>query len=337
MEKMKQGIAVIKGELGGAKAHASLAAMIAAINDCYQTGGAVEAYSDDMVLAIADLDSALEVGEANRARANDMENRYRAGSLELNAARKAFELSKVSQDELRESSIASARSMGDNALLVAANGDMEAMRRYVVSSLNLYSDFLKVSSMYRGANASRAEMAAQRDAAKAEARDATESAHAACARAESLQARNDNQCATIRAYDSELATLRPLSDELDGCRASLAGMAINRDEWQAEARIQHIRADKAEGERTAATDRAKRAEAHCARFQEVALAVGAVPIADLSPRVRAAYSACTDRGFAINAAESVKAELLGTLDSVAERLIDADDALALLRSLADRL
>lgn len=78
IEKIRQGTAIIRGELGGAKVHPALAALVLAINPDSN------AWPDRAVMAIADIDSALELGEANRARANEMENRYRAESLRAN-------------------------------------------------------------------------------------------------------------------------------------------------------------------------------------------------------------------------------------------------------------
>lgn len=95
-----------------------------------------------------------------------------------------------------------------------------------------------------------------------------------------MRERNDNQAATIKAYEDRHAAAMKAAEssesELAEAREALA-------DWR---------------------DRAMRADAHCERFQAVALAVGASPIAELPQRVRVAYSACVDRGNAINQAES---------------------------------
>jgi len=62
-ERLQHGAAVIRGTLGGARAHASLAAII---NTWH--GDDLEAYSDESVIAIADLDSELERAATDRER-----------------------------------------------------------------------------------------------------------------------------------------------------------------------------------------------------------------------------------------------------------------------------
>lgn len=196
IERLKHGAAIIRGELGGAKAHPALASLIGALGVCYSSMATAEGWSDDSVLALADVDSALELGEANRRRANEMENRYRAESLRAN----------------------------------------------------------------------------ELDAAAANQAD----------RAEKLQARNDNQAATIQTFEQRhreaMKAAESIVAELDEAREALA-------EWR---------------------KKALRSERHCERFQAVALAVGACPIAELPERVRAAYSDCVKRGAAINVAERIE-------------------------------
>lgn len=87
-------------------------------------------------------------------------------------------------------------------------------------------------------------------------------------------------------YRAESLRSNALESELTDAREALAEWKCKAGEWKEEAGL----ADRMR----------KRAEAHCERFKAVALAVGASPIGDLPARVSAAYSACTDRGFAIN-------------------------------------
>ncbi len=158
--------------------------------------------------------------------------------MSLKNIRAAFDIG-TAREELSGSPFASARNMATNAAIAfGGQGDPDcAIARFVDSAIRLHGEAI---------------------AAKAEARDATESLHGANMTAQGNADR-------IGALESELAE----------AREALA-------EWRA---------------------KAMRAEAHCERFQAVALAVGATPIGELPARVRAAYVACTDRGAALNRME----------------------------------
>lgn len=156
----------------------------------------------------------------------------------LDNIRAAFDIG-TAREELSGSPFASARNMATNAALAfGGQGDPDcAIARFVDSAIRLHGEAI---------------------AAKAEARDATETSH--------------RQAQAIRSLNADAEALQ---SELAEAREALA-------EWRA---------------------KAMRAEAHCERFQAVALAVGATPIGELPARVRAAYAACTDRGAALNRME----------------------------------
>lgn len=149
----------------------------------------------------------------------------------LDNIRAAFDIG-TKREELSGSPFASARNMATNAALAfGGQGDPDcAIARFVDSAIRLHGEAI---------------------AAKAEARDATETSH------------------------RQAQAIRSLNADAEALQSELA-------EWRA---------------------KAMRAEAHCERFQAVALAVGATPFGELPARILAAYMACPDRGRAINAAE----------------------------------
>jgi len=158
--------------------------------------------------------------------------------MSLENIRAAFDIG-TAREELSGSPFASARNMATNAALAfGGQGDPEApICRFVDSAIRLHAEAV---------------------AAKAEARDATETSH--------------RQAQAIRSLNGDIERLE---SELTEAREALA-------DWRA---------------------KAMRAEAHCERFQAVALAVASTPIGELPARVRAAYAACTDRGAALNRME----------------------------------
>lgn len=245
-ERMNQGIAVVTGALGGAKVNSSLAALIATWH-----GRDVDAYSDESLIAIADIDSLLELNAADRTRL--------------------------------------AEAIKRNSECMAANV-------------------------------------------------------AAVARANELQARNDNQAITIRDYGVAVSDLK----------ASVS-------EWRKEAEI----AERLRKEAEADCELARRQRnAELASHNELAAVIaeaseviaglplattavdGAQGLVKLYWRLellaaetcgeRHARHARADSGKAA-APVTLKAELLGILDSVSEELIESQDALDLIRLFADRL
>lgn len=291
-EKLANGRALVTGELGGALPANPLAAVIEAAREAFTLGRDPANWPDYLLAALGDVDSALEISAARAAIIRDNESaiaQARASNSDLRAAlaradsdiarlqgdctregeraneaegrnamqettirtfaslldnvRAAFDIG-TAREELSGSPFASARNMATNAAIAfGTRGDPDcAIVRFVDSAIRLHGEAI---------------------AAKAKARNATESLHGANATALGLSDR-------IAALESELAE----------AREALA-------DWHG---------------------KATRAEAHCERFQAVALAVGATPIGELPARVRAAYAACTDRGAALNRMERESGE-----------------------------
>lgn len=254
------------GETGGAKPDSSLVALVAAIRDMTLAAakGASYEWPDSALIALADVDSALE----------------RAAN-----AVSSLRIAKGDNATLR-------------AILQARDSDVpQSIAPSAGERTNSEGNAIRSNAAWR-AMATCA--VAARDEWHAKARDATEGEHKANQRAnemegryraeslrcnelaqqvETLQSRNDNQAATIKTYDERHAAAMKAAEslvaEMDETRESLA-------DWHA---------------------KAIRAEAHCERFQHVTLAVAACPIGELPDRVRRAYSDCVNRGAAINAQE----------------------------------
>lgn len=302
-EKWNQGRAVVTGALGGAKVNSSLAALIATWH-----GRDVDAYSEESLIAIADIDSLLELNAADRTRLAEAIQR----NGELKAANQA---ACERAEKLQE--------RNDNQATTIASYETQH----------------------------KAAMAAAQDIVD-KAEESDKRYRAESLRCNELQNRNDNQAATIRAFDTELKALRPLGAELDECREALKETATNREEWKAESRIQAIRADNAERDcelarrqRNTEIDRANKAEAALHRLMTElgGLTLSMLPKGAYGGALADAYcdikrdNPPSMRNLKAAAPLTLKAELLGTLDSVAEGLIDGADALDLIRLYADRL
>lgn len=121
-------------------------------------------------------------------------------------------------------------------------------------------------------------------------------------RAESLECnrlreRNANQAVSINTYREQR--------DSEGKRAAAAEMSLS--EYRADAAATfgalHSQIGELEGKADKARRDANRIAADSARFQRLAMAVGACTLDSLPAKLSAAYSACCDAGAALNAAE----------------------------------
>lgn len=328
-ERLEHGAAVIKGTLGGARAHASLAAMIAAIDNCFQTGNSLEAYSDDMVLAIADIDSELEHAATDRARLAGVV----AGNADLR--RSASESAKRAED---------LQARNDNQAITI--GQYEARIRELTSECNIAegerATHVALIASLRGEKLM--ELAPTEGERVAPSGDAIRS----------NTAWRELAAAAIIERNKFMTEARNATEALHGANASVS-------EWKAEAEI----AERLRKEAEADCELARRQRnAELASHNELAAVIaeaseviaglplattavdGAQGLVKLYWRLellaaetcgeRHARHARADSGKAA-APVTLKAELLGILDSVSEELIESQDALHLIRLFADRL
>lgn len=165
---------------------------------------------------------------------------------------------------------------------------------------------------------------------------------AAVARADSLQSRNDNQAETIASYERQhkaaMAAAQDIVDKLNAAEKA-------KDAIEAYAREREEDCELARRQRNTEIDRANKAEAALHRLMNNlgGLTLSMLPKGGYGRALAAAYcdikrdNPPSVRNLAAAAPVTLKAELLGILDSVSEELIESQDALDLIRLFADRL
>ena len=277
-EKLAIGRALVAGELGGALPASALAAVVETTREAFALGRDPAAWPDYLLAALAEVDSALELSAARAVVIREHESamaieRDQAATLRglLAAARGEWPLElRPMQGERQTEDGAAIRSNAAWRELAAV-----AIRQREEKDSRYRAESLRCNSLETEAR----ELRRERDRLKGNLRD--------CERAESASAM------AREALESDIATLQERNDTQSG---TITNLTKERDSLQSEL---------AEAREALAEWRAKamRAEAHCERFQAVALAVGATPIGELPARILAAYTACTDRGAARNRME----------------------------------
>lgn len=165
---------------------------------------------------------------------------------------------------------------------------------------------------------------------------------AACERAEKLQERNDNQATTIANYETQHKAAMSAAQDMV---ARLDAAEKAKDAIEAYAREREADCELARRQRNIEIDRANRAEAALHRLMTElgGLTLSMLPMGGYGGALAAAYcdikrdNPPSVRNLKAAAPVTLKAELLGILDSVSEELIESQDALDLIRLFADRL
>lgn len=277
-EKLANGRALVSGELGGALPANPLAAVIEAAREAFQLGRDPANWPDYLLAALGDVDSALEISAARAAIIRDKDSaiaQARESNSDLRAAlaRADSDIARLQGDCTREGERAN-EAEGKAARLESdlriANGELATTRGLLSALRGEWPLELRP-------------MAGERQTADG-------------AAIRSNAAWRELAAVAIRQRGEALAEARDSTESLHGANATALGLSE---------RIGALESELAEAREALAEWHAKatRAEAHCERFQAVALAVGATPIGELPARVRAAYAACTDRGAALNRME----------------------------------